>query len=246
LQASFNIPTPGKEGGYATLTQVKPESQAPADKPVDAPTMAHASRVGLKLSGKETNIEANNLIADKEALDKAAELAMREKKLSKPTGRAANTVGGEITDWMQLEDAANRALAYDDSMGGPLQGSALAIPYTGIRDYFKGTDVLSQRYEYSGLVATVASAKRKLQSGAAVTPQEGVWIAPLIPSATDLDTKRRTNLTELSNGARKAYMGRAQAAGLTDSDLDEIRRRMGNQLASLPTRPSDIPLGSTP
>jgi hypothetical protein len=236
MQASYNIPIPGKEGGSASLTPIKPDVPIPSERPVDNSTMAHASRVGLTLTGKETVVEANNLIAIKETAD-------RESKFKKPTGRGANTFYGEIVDWMQLESLANAALSYGDGLGGPIQGNALNIPVQFAKDWWRGTDVLGQRYEYGGKVASVATAKRKLISGAAVTPSESEWLDPLIPSITDLDTKRKKNLRELADGARAAYLGRAQAAGMTDADLSEIRRRMSGGLAPLPKQPGDIPLG---
>ena len=235
-QVSFNIPIPGKEGGSASLTPIKPEAPIPSERPVDAGTMAHASRVGLKLTGKESMVEANNMIAVQETAD-------RENKFKKPTGRGANTFYGEIVDWMQLESLANAALSYGDDLGGPVQGNAMNIPVQGVKDWWRGTDVLGQRYEYGGKVASVATAKRKLISGAAVTPAESEWLSPIIPSITDLDTKRKKNLRELADGARAAYLGRAQAAGMTDDDLSEIRRRMSGGLAPLPKQPGDIPLG---
>jgi len=232
---SINAQAPG--GGGVTFRPPGEDKAAPADEPVSEPTMSHASRVGIKLTGKETNVEANNLIAEKEGAD-------RDKKFGKLTPRG-NKVGDEITLWMQIEAAANRALSYGSEYGGPIQGSPMSTPYLALKDYWDGKNELAKKYEYGGLLATVATWKRKAQSGAAVTPQEGVWMEPLIPSPTDLDTKRDTNLKELARGSREAYLGRAQFAGLTEADLDVLRQRMFGNLPALPTQPGDIPLGDS-
>lgn len=233
--SSATLPVPG--GGQATFSKPKPEQPIPADRPVSVPTQARAAKAGLTLTGKESEIEVNNQIA-------LATEAERDAKFGKITPRGNKTYD-EIVLWMQVEDSANRALAYGSQYGGPIQGSPLSTPFIAINDWRNSTDELARKYEYNGLLAGVATNKRKAQSGAAVTPQEGQWMEPLIPSAMDLDTKRETNLKELARGAREAYLGRAAFAKLTDEDLGVIRQRMFGGLPALPTQPGDVPIGDS-
>lgn len=232
---SATLPVPG--GGQATFKKPEPIQPIPAERPVSTSTMARGDKLGLKFSGKESEIEASNLIAE-------AQEAERDKRFGKVTPRGNKTYD-EMVLLMQIEAAANKALAYGAQYGGPVQGSALSTPYLAIKDWKDGTDELARKYQYNGFLADVATSVRKAQSGAAVTPQEGTWMAPLIPSAMDLDTKREQNLRRLADRAREAYLGRAQFAKLTDEDLGIIRQRMFGALPPLPTQPGDIAIGDS-